>query len=353
MLMQDTIERSGSGGSKYRSLRRSITHATTTVALVLGIGVMTAPQASANLISYFTTVYNTDWTTAGVGGLRPTGSGTINVTGVTGPVTQSYTYWAGPTDSTDPNFNASGTINGTPITGTNIGFSQDNYWGFDNSQAYRANTTSIINGNGSYLVSGLNSETNGAGSLIFFNDGIPTNNRDVVVFDGNDANFASSYDPAGWNLNLDGIKYTSGSAYITFMVSDGQNFGPEDDGTIEINGTPLVSGGIFQGNSLCCGTGPTGNGNLWDIETFNITSFLTPGVNNLNVTLGPGVEDAIADIVAAIDLPAGAAPPPPTIPEPSTWAMMLLGFAGLGFAGYRKAKGQRTSLSAAWPSTPS
>jgi hypothetical protein len=26
------------------------------------------------------------------------------------------------------------------------------------------------------------------------------------------------------------------------------------------------------------------------------------------------------------------------IPEPSTWAMMLLGFAGLGFAGYRKAK---------------
>jgi PEP-CTERM motif len=25
-------------------------------------------------------------------------------------------------------------------------------------------------------------------------------------------------------------------------------------------------------------------------------------------------------------------------PEPSTWAMMLLGFAGLGFAGYRRAK---------------
>ena len=23
------------------------------------------------------------------------------------------------------------------------------------------------------------------------------------------------------------------------------------------------------------------------------------------------------------------------VPEPSTWAMMLLGFAGLGFAGYR------------------
>ncbi|HZZ23224.1 MAG TPA: PEP-CTERM sorting domain-containing protein [Roseiarcus sp.] len=27
----------------------------------------------------------------------------------------------------------------------------------------------------------------------------------------------------------------------------------------------------------------------------------------------------------------------PTIPEPSTWALMLLGFAGLGFVRYRRA----------------
>jgi hypothetical protein len=30
-------------------------------------------------------------------------------------------------------------------------------------------------------------------------------------------------------------------------------------------------------------------------------------------------------------------------PEPSTWAMMLLGFAGLGFAGYRKARKTATA----------
>jgi hypothetical protein len=33
-----------------------------------------------------------------------------------------------------------------------------------------------------------------------------------------------------------------------------------------------------------------------------------------------------------------------TVPEPSTWAMLLIGFAGLGFAGYRGAR--KTSLAA-------
>jgi hypothetical protein len=31
-------------------------------------------------------------------------------------------------------------------------------------------------------------------------------------------------------------------------------------------------------------------------------------------------------------------PPPAPVPEPSTWAMMLIGFAGLGYAGYRQSK---------------
>ena len=38
---------------------------------------------------------------------------------------------------------------------------------------------------------------------------------------------------------------------------------------------------------------------------------------------------------------------PPSVPEPSTWAMLLLGFAGLGFAGYRKAQGDRIAPSVA------
>jgi hypothetical protein len=47
------------------------------------------------------------------------------------------------------------------------------------------------------------------------------------------------------------------------------------------------------------------------------------------------------DILAYIgSVGAFTAPPPPApVPELSTWAMMLLGFAGLGFTGYRKANG--------------
>jgi hypothetical protein len=32
------------------------------------------------------------------------------------------------------------------------------------------------------------------------------------------------------------------------------------------------------------------------------------------------------------------------VPEPSTWAMMLAGFAGLAFAGYRRAKAGRATF---------
>jgi hypothetical protein len=38
------------------------------------------------------------------------------------------------------------------------------------------------------------------------------------------------------------------------------------------------------------------------------------------------------------DEPVGLASGTLTVPEPSTWAMMLMGFAGLGFAGYRASR---------------
>jgi hypothetical protein len=133
-----------------------------------------ASVSHANLITNFTTVFATDYVTAGTGGLRGTGTGTITVGGVTGPVSQSYLFWHGPTSSTDPAANASVSVNAIPVTGTNIGFSDDNFWSpFTNSQAYRASTTSIINGNGAYALTNFAKpptvDGNGAATVVFFN----------------------------------------------------------------------------------------------------------------------------------------------------------------------------------------
>lgn len=295
------------------------------LAIVASATLVAAAPAHANVIGYYSTVFDTDWTTAGTGGLR-SGSGTITVSGVSGPVTQSLLYWQGPTNTTDPNAMANIQVNGNGITGTNIGFSSDNFWNYRNGQAYRADTSAIISGNGAYAVSGFNtavSTGNGAGTAVFFRDANGTNNRDVVIFNGNDSNFATSYDPAGWDITLNGINYTSGQAFLRLFVSDGQNFGANDDGTLRVNGVPIASGGLFQGDSLPGAS--VGNGNLFDIKSYDITSFLTPGSNSLHVTLNAGFTDALSAITAFIDLPAGAAP----IPEPSSIALLGIGAAGV------------------------
>jgi len=311
-------------------------------AIVLALG---AVGARANDIQYFTTVQNTDWTEAGLGGMRGVGTGNIVLSGVTGTVTQAYLYWHGPTNSTDPLANANVTFNGSSITGANIGFSSDNNWGFQNSQAYRADVTSLVTGSGTYSLSNFlkNSpagapvaDINGASLIVFFQDGNAANNRDVVLFNNNDSNAPNTYDADGWNVSLAGINYTSGSAAVTMTVSDGQDFA---DDALRINGTTVApAGSVFDGTTVPRSTGGVSNGSLWDVRSFDATSFLSPGLNTLSVTTGVN-NDYLSLIALAVDLPVGAAPPPPPpIPEPETYALMLAGLATLGAVTRRRRK---------------
>jgi PEP-CTERM motif len=78
-------------------------------------------------------------------------------------------------------------------------------------------------------------------------------------------------------------------------------------------------------------------------------------INNAGQIVGLGAFNGEDGYDAFLLTPCGACqivetlpplPPyvPGLVPEPSTWAMMLLGFASLSFAGYRRARAGRATL---------
>jgi hypothetical protein len=68
------------------------------------------------------------------------------------------------------------------------------------------------------------------------------------------------------------------------------------------------------------------NGAFTILDPFNSTAVTANGINNNNQIVGFFV-DANDNTIGFIS---------PAVPEPSTWAMMLLGFAGLGFLAHRR-----------------
>ncbi len=283
-------------------------------AVAFGLG---GRSASANDIAQFETVFDTDYAAAGYGGIRGDGTGNVTLSGVSGTIAKALLYWHGPTNSSDPAANASVTFAGTGITGTNIGVSSDNCWDYQNSQAYRADVTSLVAGNGNYSLSGFvgpSVDVNGVSLLVFFDDGDDANNRDVVLFHGNDSNVpGNGFDADGWNVTLAGINYDSGTASMELHVGDGQVW---DDADVVVNSVTIAAGPfVFQGDTVP--NGPTAadtDGGLWDIRSFDVTSLLTPGDNTLALT-SDYLDDCLSLVVAAVNLPAGAAPDQPPPPE--------------------------------------
>lgn len=294
--------------------------------------------ANATDLTNFKTVFDTDFASAGVGGMRGIGTGDITLAGVSGTVTEAYLYWHGPNNSQDNLNNATVNFDGTNVTGDFLGVSSDNCWGFSNSLAYRADVTSLVSGSGTYSLADFvknGSDVNGVSLVVFFDDGDADNNRDIVMFDGNDSNISNPFDADGWNILLEGIDYDAGDATAEFHVSDGQTF--NDDAVLANGETLAAAGQVFQGDSVPSEGGGPSNGSLWDIRDFNITSLLDPGLNDLNITSGVN-SDCLSCIMIAIDLPAGTAPDQPDdpndVPEPTS--LLLMGSGLLAIARVRR-----------------
>jgi hypothetical protein len=313
-------------------------------ALCVAIGLALGSAAQAKPIEHAITESNVDWVSAGIAGTGAPGTGSITVSGVgANPVTRAYLYWNGIGNPSYVNPNV--TLNGSPVTGTAIGSSSTNCWGPGDSTAYRADVTALVTGDGAYTVAGLASgaagnSSNGASLVVLFDDGNPSNDRDLVFFEGNDASHPEGFpgETPGWHATLPGIDYSGGTVGIQFHASDGQNAG-DDQVALDTGLAPalviLDDTTLWDGVSLpSAGAGRDGHG-LWDIHTFDMTSAFpaTPQPVTLAIDGQDGTGDCLALVLALVDLEPGSAPPPgppppstdTPVPTLSSWALAVLG----------------------------
>jgi cysteine-rich repeat protein len=290
-------------------------------ALVMGIALLAISEtASAKAVTLGRTETNTDYVSSGVCGLGNTGTGTINVAGVTGPIRKVFLYWHGIDNSGEgaQYDNETVTFAGNEVTGISLGDASTNCWSSGGSRSFFADVTNRVSGNGDYSITGLNGKSghsgNGASLIVLFDDGDANNNRDLVFFEGNDSDiYDPEYpdDPAGWAAVLNGITYTGGSVYAQVHAGDGQ--GALDDTSVTFTGSSPVtisdSSTLWDGVSVpTMGQGRQGNG-LWDIHTFDISgAFDAPGDYSINFTNAPHIGDCHSLVVMMLDLAEGSAP---------------------------------------------
>jgi PEP-CTERM motif len=170
------------------------------------------------------------------------------------------------------------------------------------------------------------------------------------TFDGTTSTFTLSGSITGGSPGFDSGTYTFVTTYLGADTptagpnaplafanpADPEEFfydflDPSTSMVLDLTGTPsgdhvipLVTAGMFDGPGFSF-------------------AFVSPSCSGIDVCdqaevgLTPG-----SSIFGAVTI--GITVTTPTVPEPSTWAMILLGFAGLGFAGYRRT---RVAISAA------
>ncbi len=226
-------------------------------------------------------------------GLRNRERGTIDITSLPAgaTVTRAVLVWgilySGPTPPSTITFN------GTPVT-ADVGadISGTLCWGDSATIGYAADVTSLVSGNGSYVVSdpprGITRPDGNPAGVLPYTDGASL----VVFYVGGGANnqvisdFSYNTNTAGSIVRtFTGINSLGSPATLTMAGPDGQNNGSER--------FTVTGSGSFTLFDTWDGSDPHEGpsfaiGNLWDTDHYDVTSVLPAGQDTLTVSHAGG-----------------------------------------------------------------
>jgi hypothetical protein len=216
------------------------------------------------------------------------------------------------------------------------------------AQAVTNTGLSVINGNLGIYPNGLTSITGFPPGIVngtvYAADGVAQQAQaDALTAYNYIAGLAPTHTPLG--MELGGLTLTPG-------VYDFSSASVLLDGTLTLKGSGAF---VFQiATTLTTAAGPDGSAVVadcgcdvyWDIGssatigTYSAFEGTILAMQSVTVNTGATIIDGRAIALnAAVTLQDNIITATPcAVPEPSTWAMMLMGFAGLGFAGYRRTR---------------
>jgi hypothetical protein len=167
-----------------------------------------------------------------------------------------------------------------------------------------------------------------SGTSVLFDVVLTSGNRFVETGAGGDSLFV-------FNDSLSGSAITNISATLngTTVAITGGLTGLTNQSPIMADGTGTFTAAVQCTLSSSCNGGSTPNIN--DLH-FTVTNATLAGLETANALGNIFVADILCGqtgctgLTGPVDVHVGA------VPEPSTWAMMILGFVGVGFMAYRR-----------------
>lgn len=184
----------------------------------------------------------------------------------------------------------------TTLTGTLIGSSAHTCWiefrDTELNRVYRADVTSRVSANGTYLIRGFPSATatadsQGASLVVVYEDPSVASAGTVVINDG-----AITGSGATVSSAFTGVLPTSDTTEAWFHLGSGDGQTSLTDGTLRFSGTlvaPPTAGGHFAGV----------DGPYWDDNIYDVVALIDPGVTSIPWVRNSG-NDCIVFAYAAL-----------------------------------------------------